>query len=136
MTVCEWWWDGYMASTDLERLDRVTTRRCLDMPRRCSGRGDGPITDTSRGDRVLLGVYDGTEQVGLVNASVDGRDGSVFVRIVVPGGRRAVSLCRWLTEVARSHPGLGGTRLEFSVSGVYRRGRAEGRRRAQRRRPS
>lgn len=136
MTVCEWWWDGYVASTDLERLDRAITRRCLDMPSRCIGQGDGPVTGASIEDRLLLGVYEGTEQVGLVNASIDSWDGSAFVRIVVPGGRRAVSLCRWLAEVARSHPRLGGTRLEFSVSGVYRRERAEGCRRTWRSRPS
>lgn len=120
MTVCEWWWDGYVASTDPEKLERATTRRCLSTTRRCEGFDDVRETGGPDGDRVVLGVYDGGKQVGLVRASVSARGHGVHVRIWVPDDRRAAGLCRWLAEVVRSHPDLGGMRLEFSVFDVPR----------------
>jgi len=54
--------------------------------------------------------------VGLVGARVDAGRRSASVRIVVPEGGRSGALCRWLVEVAGSHPELCGMRLDFVAS--------------------
>ena len=53
--------------------------------------------------------------MGLVRAAVGAQGHEAHVRICMPEGQRASGLCRWLARVARSHPDLGGMRLEFSV---------------------
>lgn len=120
MTVCEWWWDGYVLSTDPSRLEGAVVRRCLKASCQCpaADRCEDTATRDPLGDPLLFGLYDGGRQVGLARAMPDGRQRQATLDLFLPPDCWRRPLYRWLAEAAGAHPALFGMRLDLSVSSL------------------
>lgn len=112
MTVCEWWWGPYVISDDPMRLDLKAARHPSSVARRCAANSEkGPIQDSA----LLLGLYEGDEQLGFVEVETDGATFARLADLVLFAGCDGKDeLARWLSEVAGSHPALRGLRLRSS----------------------
>ena len=105
----EWTRDGFVISTDRERLDRPAIHAFLrnsywakEIPRE--------VVDRSIENALCFGVYEGSKQVGFARVISDLATFAYLGDVFIVESHRGRGLSKWLMEVIRGHPDLQGLR--------------------------
>ena len=101
----EWTRDGFVISTDPERLDRESIHRFLagsywapQVPR--------AVVDRSIDHSMPFGLYDGSRQVGFARVITDRATFAYVADVYVFESHRGRGLALWLMQTIQAHPEL------------------------------
>jgi GNAT superfamily N-acetyltransferase len=101
----EWTRDGFVISTDPERLDRESIHRFLagsywapQVPR--------AIVDRSIDHSMPFGLYDGSRQIGFARVITDRATFAYVADVYVLESHRRRGLALWLMQTIQAHPEL------------------------------
>ncbi len=101
----EWTRDGFVISTDPERLDRESIHRFLagsywapQVPR--------AVVDRSIDHSMPFGLYDGSRQVGFARVITDRATFAYVADVYVLESHRGRGLALWLMQTIQAHPEL------------------------------
>jgi len=115
--------EGYLVSTDPERLDLGTVHEFL--TNSYWARGVSPdVILRSVSNSLCFGLYRRGEQVGFARVITDRATFAYLADVFVLEGHRGRGLGRWLMEVVLTHPDLQGLRrwmlATADAHGLYR----------------
>jgi GNAT superfamily N-acetyltransferase len=120
----EWRREGFVISTDRDRLDRTAIHAFLadtywarDIPR--------SVVDRSIENSMTFGLFAGDRQVGFARVITDRATFAYVADVFIVPSHRGRGLAQWLMEVIRAHPDLQGLRrwvlLTRDAHQLYRR---------------
>jgi GNAT superfamily N-acetyltransferase len=105
----EWRREGFVISTDRDRLDRTAIHAFLadtywarDIPR--------SVVDRSIENSMTFGLFAGDRQVGFARVITDRATFAYVADVFIVPSHRGRGLAQWLMEVIRAHPDLQGLR--------------------------
>ena len=120
----EWRRDGYLISTDSDRLDRAVIWTFLRTSYWASG-ATREVIDRSIDNALVFGLYGPAgDQVGFARVVTDHARFAWLSDVFVLDGHRGNGLGVWLVETVLSHPDLIGTRVmlgTMDAHGLYER---------------
>src|ERR1051325_2407339 len=98
--------DGYLISTDRERLDLDLIHRFLSEDAYWSPGVARDVVERSLENSICFGLYDGDEQVGFARVVTDCAAIAYLADVFVVRDHRGRGLGKWLVEAVLAHPDL------------------------------